>query len=330
MPIWATIVFLAIGFCILLYAGDCLVRGALAAALKTRISPLLVGVLVVGFGTSLPELMIGVRAAMEGSTGLAHGDIVGSNIANIWLVLAVPTILFPAVTGAPRMRITVAFMLLVTLAWIGLTWFYGLNPAIGAGALALLAAYAIVSLIVVHRDTERETPDETELEHTPFMKMAMLILIGIVGLPLGAQILIEAGIKAGAAAGLTQEAVGLTILAVGSSLPELGAGLAAGWRKESEVALGNIIGANIFNILGVGGAVALIGPQKLSIEFHNYSHWAMALSALMLTLVVLFQRRIGWLTAVVFLSLYAAYLLGLIYNWTLQDLPCLVVECPAR
>ena len=116
-----SIAFLIIGFAILIYSGDCLVRGALAAAFKTNVSPLMVGILIVGFGTSMPEFLIGVQATLAGKPGLAHGNIIGSNIANIWLVLALPAVIFPIATAAPRMRLTSFFMLLVTAAWIGIT-----------------------------------------------------------------------------------------------------------------------------------------------------------------------------------------------------------------
>jgi cation:H+ antiporter len=132
MDLVPALILLAIGFFVLLYSGDCLVRGALAAANKLNVSSLLVGVLIVGFGTSLPEFIIALRAAVEGSNGLAHGAIVGSNIANIWLVIALPAVIFPISSVAPRMRITATVMLLATAAWIGITYYMGLNPIIGA------------------------------------------------------------------------------------------------------------------------------------------------------------------------------------------------------
>ncbi|MBI1358892.1 MAG: sodium:calcium antiporter [Alphaproteobacteria bacterium] len=321
--------FLVAGFAILLYSGDCLVRGALAAALKSRVSPLLVGIVIVGFGTSLPELLIAIRSVQDGSYGLAHGNIVGSNIANVWLVIALPAIIFPVVTKAPRMRATALVMLAATAAWIAITPLMGLNPAIGAAMLAALAVYVVLASVIARRDTDKNTPQEARLERMHSWRMVVLILIGVVGLPLGAQILVESGISLARAYGLSEESVGLTLLAVGTSLPELGAGLAAAWRKESDVALGNILGSNIFNILGVGGAIALAGAQSLSPQFANYSDWAMAISAILVTLIILTHRKIGWFTGIVFLGLYAAYLYGLVRGWSFGDMRCLILECPA-
>lgn len=324
-----SIVFLVMGFAILLYAGDCLVRGALAAALKSRVSPLLVGIVIVGFGTSLPELLIALRSAQDGSFGLAHGNIVGSNIANIWLVIALPAIIFPVVTKAPRMRATALVMLAATAAWIGITPLLGLNPTIGAAFLGVLAVYIVLASVIARRDTEKNTPQETRLERMHGWRMVTLILIGIVGLPLGAQILVESGINVARSYGLREETVGLTLLAIGSSLPELGAGLAAALRKQSDVALGNILGSNIFNVLGVGGAIALTGTQTLSPQFASYSNWAMAISAILVTLIILTHRKIGWFTGLVFLGLYVGYLYGLVQGWSFGDMRCYVIQCPA-
>jgi cation:H+ antiporter len=322
----SSIAFLVIGFVILIYAGDCLVRGALAAALKANVSPLLVGILIVGFGTSLPEFLIGLSAASSGKIGLAHGNIIGSNIANIWLVLALPAIIFPIHTAAPRMRLTAFFMLVVTAAWIALTFFGLLSPQIGIGALILLGVYLMVAWFISRTDYTDDTPEEKKIMHTPLWRMMILTLIGLVGLPLGSKILIEGGITLAHETGMRESMVGLTLLAFGSSLPELGAGIAAAVRKESDVAMGNIIGANIFNILGVGGMVSVLAPgQQMAAEFTGYSNWAMGLATLMITLVVFLKRRVGVATGLVFLGFYAVYLLGLTQNWTFDSLRDMII-----
>lgn len=318
-----------LGFGVLLYSGDCLVRGALAAGLKARISPLLVGILVVGFGTSLPEFLISLQAAKDGSFGLAHGNIVGSNIANIWLVVALPAIIFPVRTTAPRMRATALIMLGATAAFIGIAVLMGFNPAVGAAFLGALAVYVVLALLIARRDTEQETPDERKLERMHTWRMLTLILIGVVGLPLGAQLLVDGGLTFAKSYNLSQEVVGLTILALGSSLPELGAGIAAAARKESDVALGNILGANIFNTLGVGGVIALVGPQQFSPQFINYSFWAMGASTVMITFQIWAHRKIGWLTGLAYLAFYAAYIYGLIMNWSFLRPQCIFLECAA-
>lgn len=323
-----SIVFLVLGFAILLYAGDCLVRGALAAAYKANVSPLLVGIVIVGFGTSMPEFIIAITGAMSGNTGLAHGNIVGSSIANIWLVLAIPAIIFPIATTAPRMRATALVMLAATAAWIGATFYFGLNPVVGGVFLAALVVYLVVAWSIARTDVTEDTHEELKLQATPFWRMTLLILIGLLGLPLGSRLLIDGGMALAETTPLSEEAVGLTVLAVGSSLPELGASLAAAWRKQSDVAMGNILGSNIFNILGAGGAIGLIGSQQLSPEFHNYSHWAMGAAAIMITLWLFARHRIGWVTSVVFLALYALYITGLVQNWSVESVRAMITGEP--
>ena len=325
------IVFLAMGFAVLIYSADCLVRGALAAAYKSNVSPLLVGIVIVGFGTSLPEFFISAQAALNDSAGLAHGNIIGSNIANILLVLAVPALIFPISTDAPRMRATALFMLVCTAGWIGISMYYGLTQIVGIGFIIVLVAYAIIAWSIARKDTTEDTKEELAIMATPAWRMVMLILIGLVGMPLGSRMLVDGGISLGDELGASPTIVGLTILAVGSSLPELGASLAAAVRKQSDVAMGNILGANIFNILGAGGVVAILAPrEQLSPEFTAFSHWAMAAAAIFITIVIFLHRRVGVLTALILLAGYAVYLYGLWANWSLEGLGDLIIQPAAQ
>jgi cation:H+ antiporter len=325
------IVFLVLGFAVLIYSADCLVRGALSAAYKSNVSPLLVGIVIVGFGTSLPEFLISAQAATSGSAGLAHGNIIGSNIANILLVLALPALIFPITTVAHRMRITAFFMLACTAAWIGISMFFGLTQWVGIAFLITLVAYAIVAWSVDRKDTTEDTKEELKMMSTPMWRMIMLILIGIVGLPLGSRLLVDGGISLGKEIGASETIVGLTLLAVGSSIPELGASIAAAVRKQSDVAMGNIIGANIFNILGAGGVVSILASRnQLSPEFTAFSNWVMIGAAVLLTIVVFAKRKVGPVTALIFLALYGLYLYGLWDNWSFQSIGDLIIAPSAH
>jgi cation:H+ antiporter len=325
------IVFLVAGFAVLIYSADCLVRGALSAAYKANVSPLLVGIVIVGFGTSLPEFLISAQAATTGSAGLAHGNIIGSNIANILLVLALPALIFPIATDAPRMRITAFFMLTCTAAWIGVSMYFGLTQWVGIGFLIALVAYAIIAWSVDRDDATEDTREELKMMHTPMWRMIMLILIGIVGLPLGSRLLVDGGISLGHELHASETIVGLTLLAIGSSIPELSASVAAAVRKQSDVAMGNIIGANIFNILGAGGVVSILAPRAhISPEFTAFSNWVMIGAAVLLTLVVFLKRRVGVATALIFLACYGLYLYGLWDNWSFQGLGDLIIAPSAH
>lgn len=325
------IVFLIAGFAVLIYSADCLVRGALSAAYKANVSPLLVGIVIVGFGTSLPEFLISVQAATDGSAGLAHGNIIGSNIANIFLVLALPAIIFPITTDAPRMKLTAVFMLVCTMAWIAVSMAFGLTQWVGMIFIGILVAYVIIAWSIAREDTTEDTKEELELMNKPWWRMIMLILIGIVGLPLGSRLLLDGGVTLGTELNASPTVIGLTVLAFGSSLPELGACVAAAMRKQSDVAMGNILGSNIFNILGAGGVVAIMAPRdQLSPEFTAFSHWAMLAAAVLVTLVVLVKRRVGIATAVVFLVLYVVYLAGLYNNWSFEGVGGLLAQPAAQ
>src|SRR5690606_23246940 len=157
-------------------------------------------------------------------------------IANVWLVLALPAVIFPIVTTAPRMRLTATFMLLCTAAWIAITLLYGLDALVGVAFLARLIGYALVAWFINRTDHTEDTPEEKEMMKMPSWRMVLLILIGLVGLPLGSKLLVEGGISLAEATGIREEFVGLTLIAVGSSLPELAAGVAAASRKQSDVA----------------------------------------------------------------------------------------------
>jgi cation:H+ antiporter len=241
-------------------------------------------------------------------------------------VLALPAIIFPIRTDAPRMRITAVFMLVVTGLWIGVTLLGLLSLQLGIAMIVALGIYALAAWLISRADTAEDTPEEKKIKHTPFWRMITLTLIGLIGLPLGSRILVDGGITLAHETGMRESIVGLTVLAFGSSLPELGAGIAAAVRKESDVAMGNIIGANIFNILGVGGTVAFLAPgQQVSAEFVDYSNWVMGLAALLITGVVFMQRRVGALTGVIFLLLYAAYLGGLVGNISFESIKDMLI-----
>jgi cation:H+ antiporter len=224
------------------------------------------------------------------------------------------------------MRITAFFMLACTAAWIGVSMYFGLTQIVGIAFIIALVAYAFLAWSIDRDDKSEDTKEELKMMSTPMWRMIMLILIGIVGLPLGSRLLVDGGISLGHELGASETIVGLTLLAVGSSIPELGASVAAAVRKQSDVAMGNIIGANIFNILGAGGVVSILAPRDhLSPEFAAFSNWVMLAAAVLLVLVVFLKRRVGVVTALIFLALYGLYLYGLWDNWSFQGLGDLII-----
>ncbi len=322
------IIWLLCGLALLLFAGDALVRGAVAAALKAGLSPLVAGIVVIGFGTSLPEVLVSVDATLNSAEDLAHGNIVGSNIANIMLVLGFTAIFAPVATNAFGTGRSMAVTLFATFLWIGVTYYYGLNPIWGSVFLALLIAYIFVIVVSsrkkvgisgVHHDDVSDEVDVADKD-MPIWKVCVFLLIGLLGLALGARLTINSGVFIARELNVSEAIIGLTLLAVGTSLPEIGASIAAAMRKHTDVVLGNVVGSNLFNLFAAGGAIALVKTQTIGESFHTYNHWVMAIATVAIALFVAFKWKIGRIMGVVFLLGYAAYIYGLINGFSFTGL----------
>ena len=306
------------GITLLAISGDFLVRGAVALSRALGIPALVIGIFVVGLTTSAPEIWVALRGALQGYPEMALGNIVGSNIANIWLVLALPALIFPMRTGNKGQRAAVIWMLAITGGWIALTAFQPLTPVIGGAMLATLFLYAIWMVAAIRKDPHL-TGEDAPKGMGAALALALVVLGGI-GLPIGAHLAIEGGAALGKAAGISEERIGLTILAVGTSLPELAAGIAAAVRRRSDILVGTVIGSNVFNVLGAGGLISFFGGEeglKVAGTFVQYDHWAMALAALTAALFILPRQKISRLAALLLLLLYAVYLYGLIDGWNI-------------
>ncbi|MFC7291997.1 calcium/sodium antiporter [Hirschia litorea] len=326
------IIWLLCGLALLLFAGDALVRGAVAAALKAGLSPLVAGIVVIGFGTSLPEVLVSVDAAFNNAEDLAHGNIVGSNIANILLVLGFTAIFAPVATNAFGTGRSMAVTLLATFLWIFVTYYFGLNPMWGSIFLALLVAYIGIIVVTsrkkvgisgVHHDEIPEEVDEADKD-MPIWKVCVFLLIGLLGLALGARLTINAGVFIARELNVSEALIGLTLLAVGTSLPEIGASIAAAMRKHTDVVLGNVVGSNLFNLFAAGGAIGLVKAQTIGTSFHEYSHWVMAIATLVIALFVAFKWKIGRLMGAVFLLAYVGYIVGLVNGFSFMNIPNLL------
>ena len=307
------------GLVILALAGDFLVNGAVSLARRIGISPLVAGILIVGFGTSAPEMVVSLDASIQGDPGLALGNIVGSNIANVWLVLAAPALIMPIAARQFGLRRSYWIMLAATAVWIGWTAFYPITPLFGIALLAGLVLYSVLMLWWTSDATRKGIDVGLEVDDAPQSTFAMVasLLVGIIGLPLGAHLIVEGGVGIARTYDVPEEIIGLTLLAVGTSLPELGAGLAAAFRKRGEVVIGNVIGSNIFNLLGAGAIVSLFGPVDLAPTFVRFDHWAMALAAITLGLFVLPRGRITRLAALAIALIYCIYIYGLVNGWNI-------------
>ena len=302
--------FIAIGLVLLVFAGDALVKGAVSLALKLGIPALIVSLTVVAFGTSAPELLVAVQSAIEGAPGIAFGNVVGSNTANVLLVLGIPALIAvmdPNGSDTARsylmmIGVSVFFILLCFLGY-----FY-----VWQGVLLLsILTFIIWDAIRVGRRQNVETdPDDLEGGdiHMSGSKVAMYLAVGLIGLPLGAHFLIVGAVDVAKAWGLSEAVIGLTIVAIGTSLPELATTVMATLKRQADVALGNVIGSNLFNILAIMGAASFFGPLYVPSELIRLDLWVMLLSSLLLIPFVFMGYRFTRTTGVIFTSLYVAYL----------------------
>lgn len=307
------------GLFILAFAGDFLVSGAVALSRKLGMSPLIAGILIVGFGTSAPEMVVTLGASLDGVPALALGNVVGSNIANVWLVLAVPALIVPVATGGFGQSRALLFVLLATAAWIIITVLMPLTPIIGIALLAALVFYAVITVTHTLSAAKAGVDVGVDDEESQISKARMwaYVLIGVIGLPIGAHLIVEGGVGVARKFDVSEEIIGLTLLAIGTSLPELGAGIAAALRRKADVVIGNVLGSNVFNLLGAGGIIALFGPVEIASGFPNYDYWAFGATALTLALFILPKKSISRLAAIAMLLIYIIYLYGLVSGWNI-------------
>jgi len=308
------------GFIYLLMGADLLVRGAVALARRARVPPIVVALTVVALGTSLPELVVSLHASLSGFPGIALGNVVGSNIANVFLVGGVAAIVFPlAYPGGPIRRDSMV-MVVASLVFFALCLMDGLNRLTGA---ALLLGLFVVMIPTV-RDAARahyasagRAPMEAVLGlpgHRP--EIFLYIGAGLVGLPIGARLVVESALEIANLMGMSETVVGLTIIAFSTSLPELATTVVAAYRKETELAIGTLVGSNIFNLLAIMGVASLVAPSGISVPplFPHLDLPVMVAAALAISTFAWLRRPIGRKAGIILLAGYVAYL-GALLAW---------------
>ncbi|NDL70887.1 calcium/sodium antiporter [Vreelandella alkaliphila] len=305
---------LLVGIVLLTLGGEALIRGAVAGAKRMGISPLLTGLVVVGFGTSFPELVVSIDAAIRQQPDIAIGNIVGSNIGNILLILGLCAVIFPMSVQPLALRrdgvvVVGASLLFIVLAWSG---------ALGRWDAAILLAALTAYLIWAYRTecnqplpaTEMHSAEAEELTAIP-SSTAMTVMALIVGLAMligGSQLLLYGAIGLAQAMGISEAVIGLTIVAVGTSLPEMAVSVIAALRRHADVAVGNILGSNIFNLLGILGISAFLQPLPIAERVSQFDQWVMLGAAGVLLLFLYTGMRLSRWEGAALLGGYAAYL----------------------
>ena len=303
------------GLAILLVAGDVLVRGSVSLAQRLGIPSLIIGLTIVAFGTSAPEFVISVRAALDGAGGIAIGNVVGSNVANVLLVLGLPSILASTYCGDKGVTRSASFMIAVSLVFALFCYFGVIDRTAGVMLLALLVIFLTASVNVARkarrdrRRNELETLDE-EVGGVPsrLAVAVFFLLAGLAALPVGAQLTINGAVSIARAWHVSDTAIALTIVALGTSLPELATTLMSAVRGHTGVAVGNIVGSNIFNLLAIIGATALIAPITVPAEIVSFDIWAMLATSVLILLFAAFSATIGRTAGIAMTAGYALYI----------------------
>jgi len=292
-----------------------LVRSAVAISLMFGLSRVIVGATVVAFGTSAPEFVISLTAAVEGSSGLALGNVLGSNVANVALVLGSAALVAPLIVDARLSRWEIPVLIVATAAVL----LFGANGTIGrfeGGLLFLggLLGFVVASLLIVRApsviDGDEEVDERPARTVRSLSIAGTLLLLGLTVLAIGAAVAVEGAKGIAERAGMSELAVGISIVAVGTSLPEIATSLMAAWRREHDIAVASAVGSNIFNLFGVVGATALITPLSVDRSLYGFEMPALALSSLILVPLVLWWSRhlVDRWEGVLLVSLYVGFL----------------------
>ncbi|MEM0976973.1 MAG: calcium/sodium antiporter [Pseudomonadota bacterium] len=265
------------GLVLLVVGGDALVRGAVNLSKRMGIPALIISLTIVAFGTSAPELLIAIQAALEGFPQLALGNIIGSNIANILLVLGVPALVFSISSHGTDTQIEFYLMILSTFTFIAFCFILPFGPMLGAILLLMMSGILVFTFRRAQKSTELAealTEEVSEVEDATW-KSILFLIGGLVALPLGAKFLVDGSIEIAERFGVSEAVIGLTIVAVGTSLPELATTVMAAYRRQADVAIGNVLGSNMFNLMVIGGVAALFGPIDVDPQFLRLDLWVM-------------------------------------------------------
>ncbi|WGW00672.1 calcium/sodium antiporter [Vibrio sp. YMD68] len=316
------VAFLIVGLIFLVWSADKLVFGAAALARNVGISPLVIGMTILAMGSSAPEMMVSATAALDGKTDTAVGNVLGSNIANIALILGITALIKPLSISSAVLRRELPLMIGVTLVAGAILWNNHLGRAEGV-LLFVLFAFFILAMLRISRNEKKNGDaliDEQESEvpeGVSNVKAGIWVVVGLIILPVAASVLVSNAVIIAKFFGMSDLVIGLTIIAVGTSLPELAASLAGVLKGEDDMAVGNIIGSNVFNILAVMGIPGILNPSIINEHAMGRDFWVMLGVSLLLVVMALGKSRsINRIEGGVLFTLFIAYQAFLVINMT--------------
>ncbi len=301
--------YILVGLTLLILGGSWLLKSAVALSLKLNIPKIVIGMTVVSFATSAPELIVSIKAALDGFPDLALGNVVGSNIANLGLVLAITVLLGSIDVNKSFYKTDWPVMMLASILFFGFIYFDGeLQQYEGIVMVVVLFAF-LVYLLRFQKTAVLDEAPEDDLP-LPLYKTVLLLGLGGLGLWGGSELLIKGAVGMASSYGVSERVIGITVVSIGTSIPELAASIIAVIKKEKAISLGNLIGSNIFNLLAVLGITSIITPIRVMDEslLTNDIFWMLAISFLILPLVFLPNKlRLGWRDGLVLLCIYLTF-----------------------
>lgn len=310
-----TFLQIAAGFILLLLGAEFLVRGAVALARRLEVSPMVIGMTVVAYGTTAPELVVSLEAALTDVPAIAVGNVIGSNIANILLILGTAAVIYPIACKPGALKRDGAVMLGAAVLMVVL----GLTGAITAvqGAVML---FALITLTLYAYWSERRNSASADLLSREAEEFAewprslwpslLAVIGGIASVVFGAQILVAAAVELARDFGISEAVIGLTLVAVGTSLPELATAAVAAYRRHPDIAIGNVVGANTYNILAILGVVSMVEPLTIPAQIVGFDIWFMLAATILLLAMILVRGGLSRAVGAGFLAVYGLYLVA--------------------
>ncbi|MDZ7791376.1 MAG: calcium/sodium antiporter [Xanthomonadales bacterium] len=312
MTITIAVLQLLAGFVLLIWAADRLVTGASALARNFGVSPLIVGLTIVGFGTSAPEMIVSAVASLQGNPSLAIGNALGSNIANIGLILGLTALIYPLRVESTCLKREVPILTFIMFLTLFLMWDLAFSRADGIvliiGLFTLIGAMVVLGIKTGGTDPLSAALAEEVPSGMPVRTAVIWTLVGLVLLPLSAQVLVKGAVTLALIVGVSEAVVGLTVVALGTSLPELAAAATSAYKREDDLAIGNILGSNMFNLLGVLGIAAVIEPMLIEAVLLNRDMLVMFAISMLLLLMSWRRGRDGLISRPAGFVLLAGYL----------------------
>jgi len=297
-------IIIPISLALLYLGGEGALKGVLAFAKRFNLSSILVSAVIIGFGTSLAELTVSIEAVLANAPEIAVGNIVGSNTANILLVSAIAAMVSPIFLKDLNINREISVMLLATLLLLFFKYIDFLNIITGSIFLTILVIYIIVSL----KKGQNGNVEPPALPNMSFIKALIYCVVGVILLITGGWLLVSSSIKVAQSFGISEAVIGLTVVAIGTAIPELTTTIIAALKKQNDLIIGNILGSNIFNILGILGVTLLIKPVPVTEEMMNKGIWEMIAATILFVLILKFTKSLNRIIASFMLISYVVYL----------------------